>query len=127
MAILADCKNKYLTKGYIFSISQYFFMLKGLRLCLLQQHIYQNWKDRRFPWPLHKDGTQILDASIFCAVLGDSALSSLVNTKKMVGLGEITPEAHLGSVPSSPPPDRSRPQCIPGLSTTAPVTLPLLN
>ena len=45
MAILADCRNKYLTKGYLFSISQYFFMSKDLRLCLLRQHIHQHWKD----------------------------------------------------------------------------------
>ena len=67
---------------------------------------------KRLPWPLPKDGTEILEVSTFCVVLRDSALSLLVNIKKMMGRGELTPEAHRGSVPSSPSTRQSPPHVL---------------
>lgn len=67
---------------------------------------------KRLPWPLPKDGTEILEVSTFCAVLRDSALSLLVNVKKMEGRGELTPEAHLGSVPTAPSTRQSPPHVL---------------
>lgn len=67
-------------------------MSRDLCLCSLQQHIYQNWNDtEKITMALPKRMAQkFLKCPHFCAVLRDSALSLLVNVKKMEGRGELT-------------------------------------